>query len=83
MHLANLVRLIALLFGKAARLIRQRAEARRGLLLAHAAERVRGFLQAVSGATGFGFTLLRRGRAAHVVGGLFQAVEGLLDARIA
>jgi hypothetical protein len=53
------------------------------LLLAHAAEQVGGFLQAVGGSARFGFALLGSSCAAHVVGRLAQPVKRLLDARIA
>ena len=82
-RLLNAVGLVVLFLGQAAGLVGERIDLRRRLLLAHAAEQVRGFLQAVGGAARFGFALLRRRCAAHVVGGLAQPVERLLDARIA
>ena len=79
----NAAGLVALFLSEAAGLFGERIDLRCRLLLAHAAEQVGGFLQTVGGAARFGFTLLRRGCAAHVVGRLAQPVQRLLDARIA
>jgi hypothetical protein len=53
-----------------------------GVLLLRAAEEVGRFAEAVGGASRFRVTLLAGRSSAHVVIGLFQALEGLLDARI-
>ena len=68
---------------EAAGFIGERIDLVRRLLLAHAAEQVGGFLQAIGGAARFGFALLRRSCAAHVVGRLAQPVKSLLHARVA
>lgn len=81
-RLANAVPLVALLLRQTACLVCERAQARGSLLLAHAAEQIRGFLQAIGGAARFGFALLGRRRAAHVIGSLLQPVERLLYARV-
>src|SRR6266853_3654705 len=81
-RLANAVPLVALLLRQTACLVCERPQARGSLLLAHAAEQIRGFLQAIGGAARFGFALLGRRRAAHVIGSLLQPVERLLYARV-
>jgi hypothetical protein len=53
------------------------------LLLVHAAKEAGSFLQAIGGAARFGLALLWRSCAAHVVRGLAEAIERLLDARVA
>jgi len=53
------------------------------VLLLRAAEQVGRFAKAVGGAAGFRVALLAGRGAAHIVIGLLQAVEGLLDAWIA
>ena len=74
--------MVALLLGQAAGFVGQRIDLRGSLLLAHAAEQIGGFLQAIGGAARFGFALLRRRRATHVIGSLPEPVERLLDARV-
>ena len=81
-HLANAVGLVALLLGQSAGFVRKGVNLRGSLLLAHAAQQIRGFLQAIGGAARFGFALLRRRRATHVIGSLPEPVERLLDARV-
>src|SRR5262249_23696928 len=50
--------------------------------LADAAQQVLRFFQAVSSAARRSFRLFRSGSATHIVGGLFQAIERLLHARV-
>ncbi len=65
--------LVAFFLLQAAGFLCQRIDFGRRLLLAHAAEQVGGFLQAIGGAARFGLALLRSGGAAHVIGCLAQA----------
>src|SRR5260370_42138030 len=51
--------------------------------MSHAAKQVGRFAKTVGGAPRFGFILRLRRGAAHVVGGLAETVQGLLDSRIA
>jgi hypothetical protein len=53
------------------------------VLLLGAAKKVGGFAEAVGGAAGFGVALLAGGGLAHVVVGLLQAIESLLNTGIA
>ena len=79
-HVGHAVGLLALFGGQAIRFASQRIELAGGLFLLLATQQIGGFAQALGGTTGVGFTLPLRGRAAHVVAGLANAVQGLLDA---
>lgn len=73
-HIGHAICLCALFGGEAIGFASQGIKLAGGLLLLLSAEQIGGFFEAFGGAAGIGFALSLRGRPAHIIIGLTNAV---------